>query len=275
MFFFVRSTGLAPIFPIIQTKASLHATCQVNVFQTQFVQSVTSLCPFFSTRKYTNLQRVISVTALCKYCSAKKCNMQYILNTVFSFKDIWTYLPIIFRGFHFMAQGFSNFFDLQFVMQEPPPHPPPTPFNYLLILFPGSVYEAESLDKITQTASACRSPLGNDSQIARCSVYAGCWTNLNAIYSWRSCDKAQASALWNRKINNLGFPRELGGYSMGRTPEQPTNSAFNRTTGGARWLDGGLYTKPCEEEWKCVSVFIYLNAAAAVTGGFVSATVVV
>lgn len=42
--------------------------------------------------------------------------------------------------------------------------PPENPFNCLLILFPGSVYKAESLNKITQTASVCRSPLGNDSQ---------------------------------------------------------------------------------------------------------------
>lgn len=108
---------------------------------------------------------------------------------MFSFKDIQTYLPIIFRGFHFMAQGFSNFLTCTLLCRSPPP---PSPFNYLLILFPGSVYEAESLDKITQTASACRSPLGNDSQIARCSVCAGCWTDLNAIYSWRGCDKAGA-----------------------------------------------------------------------------------
>lgn len=129
------------------------------------------------------------------------------------------------------------------------------------------MHRAESLHEITQTASGCKSPLGNDSQIARCSTWAGCWTNLNAIYSWRGCDKAQASSLWNTKINSPSFPQERRGYSMGWTPKQPTNSTFNRTAGEARWLDSGLYTKPCEEEWKCVSLFIYLNAAAAATAG--------
>lgn len=94
-----------------------------------------------------------------------------------------------------------------------------------------------------------------------------CWTNLNAICSWRGCDKAQAFSLWNRKINNppasLGSTEDIlwaGPPNSQQIPplieplEEPHDTAV------------GSNTKPCVEEWKCVSLFIFLNVVAAVWG---------
>lgn len=66
--------------------------------------------------------------------------------------------------------------------------------------------------------------------------------NLNAIYSWRGCDKAQASALWNRKINNPPVPSGARRIFYGtgppnsqqippliELPEEPDDSAVGCT----------------------------------------------
>lgn len=60
--------------------------------------------PLFYTKKNTVTESHISQMQQCK-----KFNLQYIFNKVFALKDIQTYLTIVFRGFHFMAELFQLF----------------------------------------------------------------------------------------------------------------------------------------------------------------------